>query len=88
MCDEEERQQRYQEWKANKDHPVGSEAFLTDHEYDLLQRDEAWKEEHEKRVQKRLDNNTEKTKLAYTRMKGHVTLTSFRRSLVIPIALQ
>lgn len=70
MRDEDKRQQRYQEWKANKEHPVGSLAFESDEDYQQRLRDEAWKEEHERRVQAKLTAQKASQKSAYAKMKG------------------
>ncbi|MBV1843373.1 hypothetical protein [Photobacterium ganghwense] len=71
MSNQRNRQARFEEWLANKNHPVGSLGFELDDEYELRIRNEAWQEEHEKRVQKkRQDQEAEKKREAYRAMKG------------------
>ncbi|WP_255725177.1 hypothetical protein [Photobacterium sp. OFAV2-7] len=43
---------------------------MTDHDYELLQKDEAWKEEHERRIQAKLAARKPCQKSAYAKMKG------------------
>ncbi|WP_153446895.1 hypothetical protein [Vibrio algicola] len=52
------RSERYKEWQANKNHDVGSLAFLSDEEYELAIRNETakengWEQRHEEIIKQR-----------------------------------
>lgn len=72
------REQRYSEYRANRDHEVGSEAFMTDREIETKRRIEAFgreyaakpKEEPEVKRAKSLDELAEKSFKKYNNIRG------------------